>query len=68
MQKWIVRFDDLETVELLKNMGLVTYVPTLYKDTKIVFIETDLSEEEILNIKGITSIAKSRAFKLDTIN
>jgi hypothetical protein len=49
-------------------MGLVTYVPTLYKDTKIVFIETDLSEEEILNIKGITSIAKSRAFKLDTIN
>jgi hypothetical protein len=58
----------LETVKLLTNMGLITYIPTLYKDAKVVFIETDLSEEKILKIKGITSIAKSRTFKLDEIN
>ena len=68
MQKWIVRFEDLETVELLKNMGLITYVPTLYDKVKVVFIETNLPEKDILKIKGITSIAKSRTFKLDTIN
>ena len=60
MQKWIVRYDDEITLDLLKNLGLISYIPALHETLKFVFIETELTEEEILRIQGITSAALSR--------
>lgn len=55
MKKWVVKFKDLETIKVLEDMGILSYKPSLHEDLKFVFIKTDMSQEEILNIKGIES-------------
>jgi len=58
MQKWVVHFDDLKTVDVLEEMGILHYKPLFYEKLKFVFIETNMSEDEISNITGITSCRK----------
>lgn len=55
MKKWVVKFDDIKTIDTLKNMGLISHLPLFYSELKFVFIETDMSLDEILDIKGVKS-------------
>ncbi|MCA1064866.1 hypothetical protein QTG56_24980 (plasmid) [Rossellomorea sp. AcN35-11] len=54
MRTWVVWFEDLGTVDHLESLGILSHKPLFMKELKIVFIKTDMKEEEILNIKGIT--------------
>ena len=49
MQKWIIKFDDLKTVDRLEKMGVLSYKPSLYERLGLVFIQTDMSEKEMSN-------------------
>lgn len=65
MKKWVVRFNDLKTVDKLRELEILSYVPTLYEQSRFVFIETNMSKEEILAIKGITEARESRIATLN---
>lgn len=65
MAKWVVRFDNIKTLDRLRELDILSYVPTLYEELMFVFIETDMSEEEILSIKGITEARNSRMATLN---
>ena len=58
MQKWVVKFDDMETVDILEQMGIISYKPLFYNELKFVFIKTDMTEEEVLKIKGVLNCRK----------
>lgn len=64
MQRWVVKFSDLKTVDVLKEMGIVSYIPTYYQQLKTVFIKTDMDKEDILKIEGVESIREERVGKL----
>lgn len=55
MRKWVVKFDSLKTVQILEDMNILSYKPILHDKLNFVFIQTDMSEEEILKIEGIIS-------------
>jgi hypothetical protein len=54
VKKWVVYFEELETVNRLEEMGILSYKPLLHEELKFVFIKTDLAKEDILKIEGIT--------------
>lgn len=64
MKKWIVSFEETSTVKTLKEMGIISYIPKLYESCKFVLVETNMSEKEILKIKGVTKVTKERTFRL----
>jgi len=64
LQRWVVKFSDLKTVDVLKEMGIVSYIPTYYQQLKTVFIKTDMDKEDILKIEGVESIREERVGKL----
>lgn len=60
MRTLFVKFDDVRVVETLKEMGIVSYIPILYAELQSVVVKTDLSDEELLKIKGIVRVRESR--------
>lgn len=60
MKKWIVKFDDLSTINKLEAMGILSYKPMLCEKLKFVFIETSMTKEEILKINGVKSCREER--------
>lgn len=60
MQKWVVGFDDLKTIDTLEQMEILSYKPLFHEKCKFVFVETDMSKEEILRIEGVKSCRKER--------
>lgn len=64
MKKWIVSFDNIEVINVLKQMNILNYIPLFYQRCKFVLIETDMSKEDILKISGITDCREERIFHL----
>ncbi|RYI30548.1 hypothetical protein EVU96_09030 [Bacillus infantis] len=58
MQKWVVDYEDINTVKHLESLGLLSYVPMFHEELKFVFIKTDMTKEQIMKIKGITNARK----------
>lgn len=55
MKKWVVKFDDLETVDTLESLGILSYKPLFYEELKLVFIQTDMEKDKILKLQGVKS-------------
>jgi hypothetical protein len=58
--RWVVKFSDLKTVDTLKEMGILHYLPKFHEQLKFAFIDTEMSQEEVLKIDGIESIREER--------
>jgi hypothetical protein len=58
MKKWIVKFNDTKTVDHLESLGILSHKPMFFDELKFVFIQTDKTEEEILEIEGNISCRK----------
>lgn len=56
LNRWVVKFSDLKTVETLKEMGILHYLPKFHEKLKFAFVETTMSQEEVLAIEGIESV------------
>lgn len=59
-KKRIVRYSDEMAYRRLVEMGIVSYAPTLHQTLKFVFVETDLSDSELLALPGIVEVTPSR--------
>ncbi|WP_214688173.1 MULTISPECIES: hypothetical protein [unclassified Exiguobacterium] len=61
--KYVLTIQDDETLERLEKMNIVTYITNLSVD-RIVFVRTDMTEDELLAIKGVKTCRASRVGKL----
>lgn len=59
-KKRIVRYSDEKAYQKLVEMGIVSYAPTLHQILKFVFVETDMSDAELLDLPGIVEVTPSR--------
>ena len=61
--KYVLTIHDDETLERLEKMKIVTYTTNLSVD-RIVFVRTEMTEDELLAINGVKTCRASRIGKL----
>lgn len=59
-KKWVLTVEDLKTIDELSEMGIVHYIPKFVEKFKFVFVETTMTQQELLNIPGVMDCREER--------
>ena len=52
-KRWVLEVEDVKTIDELRKMGIVSYVPKMMDD--LVFVKTSMTKQELLDIPGVKS-------------
>lgn len=58
--RFVLRYRDEETLERLKAMDIISYLPGLHEQLKFLFVNSTLTQEELEAIDGVTDVRKPR--------
>lgn len=65
MNKWVVTFNNYEAIEILREMKMEKlFLPLFHQELNFFFVETDMSEENLLKIEGIISVRGERTYSV----
>lgn len=59
-ERFVLRYRDEETLERLKAMDIISYLPGLHEQLKFLFVNSKLTLEELEAIDGVTDVRKPR--------
>lgn len=62
--RFVVTYRDEETLERLKAMGIISYLPDLHEQLKFLFVNSTLTLDELEAIDGVMKVRKPRIGKL----
>lgn len=60
MNEWVITFRDIKTLGHLQKMNIISYLPDMHEELKILFAKTTMSQEELEAIDGIEKVRKPR--------
>lgn len=60
MNRFLIRYDNEKTLKSLEKLGEITYKSNIIN---LIFINTSLSKDELLDIEGVEQVTKERIGK-----
>lgn len=62
--RYVISYRDAETLERLKKMGIISYLPELHEELRFFFANSKLTHAELEAIEGVTAVRVPRVGSL----